>query len=315
MVMKTRSKVPRALENALWIESFGDSTQGKCCYCKGLVTPFTKHIGHVISHKNGGTLALDNLVILCGSCNPSIGSENFNDFCDRTKTIPLIRKEPKIKLDVIKEDTQLKDIIKKLQREDRLGVDGKEIARNLRSLTIGQMKYLAEDLFHSEIFEKLKEDIVEEMLDLINTFDTINIRLLETLTEEELESLYTSLFIMRVDYEGGDKKELIDAFIEACENGDSDYEDEIVKVVPVIKKEIISLTENDCPSTLKERFGVIDVKLLQDKMDQCEVFGLHLDKRLSLLTVECLKMFKYRLCPRELWEVLRLISSATLFCN
>lgn len=106
--MKTR----KALRNALWNESYSGQMEGKCTYCKGTVDNNNFHVGHVISKKNGGSMDMDNLVILCMSCNTSMGSKDFNTYCKETKITPLISKKGK------SDDDILSGILEKISKKE-----------------------------------------------------------------------------------------------------------------------------------------------------------------------------------------------------
>ena len=55
----------------------------KCRVCKKEVGREEFHMGHVISRKNGGGNDASNIVLLCPSCNLSIGKQNIGDFCKK----------------------------------------------------------------------------------------------------------------------------------------------------------------------------------------------------------------------------------------
>ncbi len=44
------------------------------------ITPFTFHCGHKISEKMEVQYILNNLVAICGMCNLSMGSINYDEF-------------------------------------------------------------------------------------------------------------------------------------------------------------------------------------------------------------------------------------------
>ncbi len=50
-----------------------------CCEST-LLSPFDFEVGHIRSHKNGGSNALDNLIPLCCLCNRSMGAMNFDAY-------------------------------------------------------------------------------------------------------------------------------------------------------------------------------------------------------------------------------------------
>jgi hypothetical protein len=50
-----------------------------CCEST-LLSPFEFEVGHIRSHKNGGSNALDNLIPICSLCNKSMGAMNFHEY-------------------------------------------------------------------------------------------------------------------------------------------------------------------------------------------------------------------------------------------
>jgi len=75
-----RKKIPQAVRNTLWSNSYNDNINGKCYVCNCNVTLHNFHAGHKISVKNGGTNNINNLEIVCSSCNLSMGIESIEDF-------------------------------------------------------------------------------------------------------------------------------------------------------------------------------------------------------------------------------------------
>jgi len=75
-----RKKIPQAVRNTLWSNSYNDNINGKCYVCNCNITLHNFHAGHKISVKNGGTNNINNLEIICSSCNLSMGIESIEDF-------------------------------------------------------------------------------------------------------------------------------------------------------------------------------------------------------------------------------------------
>ena len=52
-----------------------------CICCNyNQITVHNFHAGHIISHANGGSSSIDNIMPLCSSCNLSMSSKNMEDF-------------------------------------------------------------------------------------------------------------------------------------------------------------------------------------------------------------------------------------------
>ena len=84
---KTRYKkksIPLVLKRRLWDKYFGEQNGIALCPCCKLtqISTFSFHCGHIISERMGGSLILDNLIPLCQSCNSSMGTKSYNEFCE-----------------------------------------------------------------------------------------------------------------------------------------------------------------------------------------------------------------------------------------
>ena len=84
---KTRYKkksIPLVLKRRLWDKYFGEQNGIALCPCCKLtqISTFSFHCGHIISEKMGGLLVLDNLIPLCQSCNSSMGTKSYDEFCE-----------------------------------------------------------------------------------------------------------------------------------------------------------------------------------------------------------------------------------------
>jgi hypothetical protein len=75
-----RKKIPQTVRNSLWSKTYNDNINGKCYVCNGDITIHTFHAGHKTSVKSGGTNNINNLEILCPSCNLSMGAQDLEEF-------------------------------------------------------------------------------------------------------------------------------------------------------------------------------------------------------------------------------------------
>lgn len=86
-----KKNISKSLRNRVWIKEFNNDTDKAKCpihYCNTILERNTKngwHCGHVISEKNGGETNIGNLRPICGSCNNSMGSMNWNTWENSTK--------------------------------------------------------------------------------------------------------------------------------------------------------------------------------------------------------------------------------------
>lgn len=79
-----KKSIPLVLKRRLWNKYFGEHNGIATCPCCKLsqISTFSFHCGHIISERNGGQLILDNLIPLCQSCNSSMGTKSYNEFCE-----------------------------------------------------------------------------------------------------------------------------------------------------------------------------------------------------------------------------------------
>jgi hypothetical protein len=79
-----KKSIPLVLKRRLWNKYFGEQNGIALCPCCKLsqISTFSFHCGHIVSEKNGGLLILDNLIPLCQSCNSSMGTKSYNEFCE-----------------------------------------------------------------------------------------------------------------------------------------------------------------------------------------------------------------------------------------
>ena len=74
---KYKQKIPKAVREQLWLRDMGRIFEGKCktAWCKNTVSLFDFQCGHNIPESKGGPLTLENLVVICGRCNTSMGNQ------------------------------------------------------------------------------------------------------------------------------------------------------------------------------------------------------------------------------------------------
>ena len=76
-----KMSIPKTVKNCLWINTYGDSRIGKCKIClREDVSLSSFQACHILAEKNGGSCALDNLMVGCALCNSSMGTANALDF-------------------------------------------------------------------------------------------------------------------------------------------------------------------------------------------------------------------------------------------
>jgi len=70
----TKTKIPKAVREQVWISEFGRVFQHNCYirWCQNEINVFDFHVGHDIPESQGGTLSLDNLKPICARCNLSM---------------------------------------------------------------------------------------------------------------------------------------------------------------------------------------------------------------------------------------------------
>tara|TARA_Y100000590_G_C15423486_1_gene902302 strand:- start:95 stop:616 length:522 start_codon:yes stop_codon:yes gene_type:complete len=83
-----RKSISGQIRKQVWETYIGQKTESKCFCCKkNSITPFsyckTFHAGHIISHYEGGTATLDNLLPICYDCNLNMGKDNWDDYAER----------------------------------------------------------------------------------------------------------------------------------------------------------------------------------------------------------------------------------------
>lgn len=83
-VKKHRShrSIPSAIRYSVW-RNYHDKLDAYCPLCISTVISIDNFdCGHIISHKNGGSENIDNLIPLCSKCNRSMGAIDIKDYCE-----------------------------------------------------------------------------------------------------------------------------------------------------------------------------------------------------------------------------------------
>jgi 5-methylcytosine-specific restriction endonuclease McrA len=92
-----RKSISKSVKNNMWIQHYGEKFSVQCSveWCVTIITPFTFEVGHNVPHSKSGTIDIDNLKPICGTCNKSMG----NRFTiDEFSKIAIPRKQHKKKL-------------------------------------------------------------------------------------------------------------------------------------------------------------------------------------------------------------------------
>jgi hypothetical protein len=77
-----KQKIPAIIKKLVWNTYIGeDIGKSKCMCCKKTdITQLNFICGHVISEHDGGSITVENMRPICGTCNLSMGTRNMNDF-------------------------------------------------------------------------------------------------------------------------------------------------------------------------------------------------------------------------------------------
>ena len=86
---KKKDQIPKKVKEEVWNKYIGDDIPKHLCLCCKLnrIKMVDFQVGHVLSEKDGGTLAISNLRPICASCNHSMGSENMLDYAKKYEFI------------------------------------------------------------------------------------------------------------------------------------------------------------------------------------------------------------------------------------
>lgn len=77
-----RKALPKSVRVAVWTTHCGDVYNHKCFihYCPRIMTAHDYESGHIVSHANGGSDRLSNLLPICSTCNKSMGTMSIPDY-------------------------------------------------------------------------------------------------------------------------------------------------------------------------------------------------------------------------------------------
>lgn len=75
-----RKAIPKRIKEAVWYKYNKNQPIGQCYCCGKQIDKLNYHNAHVISHKNGGSITIENLRPTCMNCNLSCGKQNLYDF-------------------------------------------------------------------------------------------------------------------------------------------------------------------------------------------------------------------------------------------
>lgn len=78
-----RKAIPKKIRRRVWDIDFQGQLDGYCFCCDDKVDYDRWECGHILADANGGEIALDNLKVLCFSCNRSMGNEHMKTYMER----------------------------------------------------------------------------------------------------------------------------------------------------------------------------------------------------------------------------------------
>lgn len=129
--MTTRSKISRSMQKAVWIRQFGDHvSNGTCPYCKCVLSQFDAHYDHIVPLAEGGSHEVDNIQVLCMTCNTS-KSKRRKEEVEREHGIP----------DAFNEIDYLITQMHEMEIKDRCAAINKNGERCKRAVGRGKIKY------------------------------------------------------------------------------------------------------------------------------------------------------------------------------
>lgn len=87
--LRKKDQIPKKVKEEVWNKYIGDDIPKHLCLCCKLnrIKMVDFQVGHVLSEKDGGTLAISNLRPICASCNHSMGSQNMLEYAKRYEFI------------------------------------------------------------------------------------------------------------------------------------------------------------------------------------------------------------------------------------
>jgi hypothetical protein len=87
----TKKVIPKNLRMKVWETRIGDKFWGNCFVCNMKLCCLDFACGHIQSENQGGQLILENMNVVCKSCNSKMGTENMLSFKERcySSSIPI----------------------------------------------------------------------------------------------------------------------------------------------------------------------------------------------------------------------------------
>ena len=102
--IKSKEQIPKRVRELVWTTYNGEVFTSKCyvSWCTNNINVFSFQTGHDIPESKGGTLDIDNLKPICGSCNLSMGNKySITEWSKLIKPIPTLPKMINDTLDTI----------------------------------------------------------------------------------------------------------------------------------------------------------------------------------------------------------------------
>jgi len=78
-----KSPIPPKLRQEVWETNIGDKFWGNCFSCSMRINALEFACGHIVSEFNGGKMVLDNMKVVCKSCNSKMGTQNMLEFKEK----------------------------------------------------------------------------------------------------------------------------------------------------------------------------------------------------------------------------------------
>ena len=75
-----KKPIPPKLRQEVWEVNIGDRLWGNCFTCNMRLSSFEFAAGHVRSEATGGITTIDNLKVVCKSCNSKMGIQDMIEF-------------------------------------------------------------------------------------------------------------------------------------------------------------------------------------------------------------------------------------------
>ena len=89
-----KSPIPARLRQEVWEKNIGDKFWGNCFVCNIRLHVMEWSCGHIQSEFKGGKMVIENMKVLCKSCNSKMGTENLLEYKAR-KYPDFVKEAPK----------------------------------------------------------------------------------------------------------------------------------------------------------------------------------------------------------------------------